>query len=159
MAALRSYAAGRRAVALRWLTVRAARRQGLDGALLVFDITREPTFLHAADWMNRIRTHSPQATVLVVGNKLDLRERRQVPRLVAVDFAHQQRALFQELSAREPTCDVRQAFHMLIEQVLVDCEARAAAARHESTPAQGGAPLRLGAGAPAPAQKRCGSCA
>ncbi len=46
--------------------------RGASGALLVFDITRRSTFLHATDWLNDLRQIAePDIVVVLVGNKLD----------------------------------------------------------------------------------------
>ena len=47
--------------------------RGASGALLVFDITRRSTFLHAIDWLNDLRQIAEEGIVVVlVGNKSDL---------------------------------------------------------------------------------------
>ena len=47
--------------------------RGASGALLVFDITRRSTFLHAIDWLNDLRQIAEEGIVVVlVGNKCDL---------------------------------------------------------------------------------------
>ncbi|KAK7755911.1 hypothetical protein SLS62_002198 [Diatrype stigma] len=46
--------------------------RGASGALLVFDITRRATFLHATDWLADLRQIAePDIVVVLVGNKLD----------------------------------------------------------------------------------------
>ncbi|KAI2641960.1 P-loop containing nucleoside triphosphate hydrolase protein [Xylaria nigripes] len=46
--------------------------RGASGALLVFDITRRATFVHATDWLNDLRTIAePDIVVILVGNKVD----------------------------------------------------------------------------------------
>ncbi|KAG8526218.1 uncharacterized protein KY384_000211 [Bacidia gigantensis] len=47
--------------------------RGASGALLVFDVTRRPTFLHAIDWLSDLRQIADDGIVIVlVGNKSDL---------------------------------------------------------------------------------------
>lgn len=47
--------------------------RGASGALLVFDITRRDTFIHATDWLNDLRQIAePEIVVILVGNKTDL---------------------------------------------------------------------------------------
>ena len=47
--------------------------RGASGALLVFDITRRATFLHAIDWLHDLRQIAEEGiVVLLVGNKSDL---------------------------------------------------------------------------------------
>ena len=43
------------------------------GALLVYDITRKETFLHAVKWLEEVRNNSSKnIVVILVGNKKDL---------------------------------------------------------------------------------------
>jgi Ras-related protein Rab-2A len=47
--------------------------RGASGALLVFDITRRDTFIHAIDWLHDLRQIAEDGIVIVlVGNKSDL---------------------------------------------------------------------------------------
>ena len=47
--------------------------RGASGALLVYDITRRPTFTHVTDWLADLRAIAePDIVVVLVGNKLDL---------------------------------------------------------------------------------------
>lgn len=49
--------------------------RGASGALLVFDLTRRESFLHATDWLNDLRQIAePDIVVVLVGNKSDLVE-------------------------------------------------------------------------------------
>ncbi|KAL7623955.1 hypothetical protein AAE478_005512 [Parahypoxylon ruwenzoriense] len=46
--------------------------RGASGALLVFDITRRSTFVHATDWLSDLRAIAdPDIVVILVGNKVD----------------------------------------------------------------------------------------
>lgn len=44
----------------------------LDGAILMFDLTRLSTLDHLEDWVNFVRNDNPDAPILLVGSKLDL---------------------------------------------------------------------------------------
>ncbi|KAI9774923.1 MAG: hypothetical protein M1840_000139 [Geoglossum simile] len=47
--------------------------RGASGALLVFDITRRDTFIHATDWLHDLRQIAEDGIIIVlVGNKSDL---------------------------------------------------------------------------------------
>mmetsp|Transcript_24794 Transcript_24794/g.17499 ORF Transcript_24794/g.17499 Transcript_24794/m.17499 type:complete len:82 (+) Transcript_24794:254-499(+) len=49
------------------------------GVLVVYDITERTTFENLDRWLNEIRTHADQKIViLLVGNKSDLQQNRQV---------------------------------------------------------------------------------
>ena len=40
--------------------------------ILVFDVTRKPTYQHLQDWYNELQQHRPGLPVLVVANKIDV---------------------------------------------------------------------------------------
>ncbi|MHA1596289.1 MAG: Rab family GTPase [Candidatus Asgardarchaeia archaeon] len=52
--------------------------QGADFALIVYDITNRRTFLNVRNWGERIKEESPNAVTILVGNKVDLNDKRAV---------------------------------------------------------------------------------
>jgi len=71
------------------------------GALLVYDITRRETFMHANQWLNDAKNHgSSDMTVMLVGNKCDLEHLRQVSTEEGAKFAQENSLLFIETSAK-----------------------------------------------------------
>lgn len=52
--------------------------QGVDAAIIVYDITRRQTFEHVDFWYNRLLTYSPSAIIVLCGNKIDMEPRRVV---------------------------------------------------------------------------------
>ena len=49
------------------------------GALIVYDITKQPTFESVERWLKELRDHADnQIVVMLVGNKSDLRHLRAV---------------------------------------------------------------------------------
>ena len=47
--------------------------KGAVGALLVYDITRKETFLHAIKWLEEVKNNSSkQIVIILVGNKKDM---------------------------------------------------------------------------------------
>ena len=56
----------------------------ISGALLVYDVTSRETFNSLANWLTDARTlASPAIVILLVGNKKDLEEEREVTFLEA----------------------------------------------------------------------------
>jgi GTPase SAR1 family protein len=56
--------------------------------MLVYDITKHETFKNLPGWLEEIRKHaSPNITITLVGNKLDLSENRDVSIAEAREFA------------------------------------------------------------------------
>ena len=53
--------------------------KGAIGALLVYDITRKETFIHVIKWLEEIKSNiSEQITIILIGNKKDLENKREV---------------------------------------------------------------------------------
>ncbi|MHA1506699.1 MAG: Rab family GTPase [Candidatus Asgardarchaeia archaeon] len=49
------------------------------GGILIFDVTRPETFLHIDEWIKEFRSRT-EGIIVLVGNKVDLRARRMVPK-------------------------------------------------------------------------------
>ena len=50
-----------------------------DAVLIVYDLTNLESFAHVTNWLEHVSVGAPRGiTVMVVGNKLDLRETRKV---------------------------------------------------------------------------------
>jgi small GTP-binding protein len=56
---------------------------GAHGALLVFDLTSPATFMTLENWIIEFRRVVPQGKIILVGNKVDLKDKRLVPREAA----------------------------------------------------------------------------
>lgn len=68
--------------------------------MLVYDITRRPTFDHMARWLDELRAHADGSiVVMLIGNKADLGQKRAVSTEDAVAFAEEQGLFFSEASA------------------------------------------------------------
>jgi len=75
--------------------------RGTTGALLVYDITRRETFDHLTEWLEDCRKYSnPNMVVMLIGNKCDLEEKRQISREEGEKFAKQNGLFFLETSAK-----------------------------------------------------------
>ncbi|WCJ21215.1 Ras-related protein Rab-2A [Euphorbia peplus] len=84
--------------------------RGAAGALLVYDITRRETFNHLTNWLADAReVANPNMTIMLVGNKSDLANRRAVSREEGEQFAQENGLLFMEASARTAQ-NVEEAF-------------------------------------------------
>jgi Rab family protein len=91
------------------------------GALLVYDITNEKSFLACKRWMEELRDQAePDIVIMLVGNKLDLveknRENRKVQREAAEKFAKTNSLLFQETSTFTGE-NVKEAFEGLLQNI------------------------------------------
>jgi len=75
--------------------------RGAAGALLVYDTTRRATYNHLTSWLTDARnlTH-PNTVIMLVGNKKDLEDQRDVSFEEATKFAQENGVLFVESSAK-----------------------------------------------------------
>jgi len=85
--------------------------------MLVYDITKRPTFDHVARWVEELRAHADNSIVIMlIGNKADLVDLRAVPTEDAVEFAEEQGLFFSETSALSGD-NVDGAFFRLLEEI------------------------------------------
>jgi Ras-related protein Rab-11A len=72
----------------RYKSMTSAYYRGAKGALIVYDITREDTFKNVENWFNEIRQHGEKnIALMMVGNKCDLKDQRQVEETTAFNKA------------------------------------------------------------------------
>eukprot|EP00771_Trimastix_marina_P001525 gnl/Trimastix_PCT/2604.p1 GENE.gnl/Trimastix_PCT/2604~~gnl/Trimastix_PCT/2604.p1 ORF type:complete len:202 (-),score=19.28 gnl/Trimastix_PCT/2604:102-707(-) len=75
--------------------------RGSVGALLVYDTTRRQTFNHVTTWLADAREHlSPSCIIMLLGNKVDLASRREVPYEEGRALAEESGLIFLETSAK-----------------------------------------------------------
>ncbi|XP_037017348.2 ras-related protein Rab-17 isoform X2 [Artibeus jamaicensis] len=97
--------------------------RGANAALLVYDITSKESFHKAQQWLKDLEKESSpgEVVVMLVGNKADLGEEREVPLEEGKEFAESQRLLFMETSARA-NLQVTEAFSTVARELLQRAE-------------------------------------
>uniref|UniRef100_A0A8C6TDR9 small monomeric GTPase n=1 Tax=Neogobius melanostomus TaxID=47308 RepID=A0A8C6TDR9_9GOBI len=101
----------------RYRTITTAYYRGAMGFLLMYDITSQDSFCAVQDWATQIKTYSwDNAQVVLVGNKLDLEDDRQVPVKDARTLASELGFLFFEASAKD-NINVKQVFDSLVDVI------------------------------------------
>jgi GTPase SAR1 family protein len=71
------------------------------GCLLVFDLTKRKSFEGLEKWVEELKQFAPEElTILLVGNKLDLADEREITFQEADDFAHKYHFDYIEVSAK-----------------------------------------------------------
>ena len=92
--------------------------RGAVGALIVYDITQRESFDRIVNWVADARTLAREDTaILLVGNKSDLKDKRQISFLEASRFAQEHNLLFLECSALSGE-NVDEAFLKLARTIL-----------------------------------------
>ena len=92
--------------------------KGAIGALLVYDITRKETFIHVTKWLEEVRNNSSKTiTVILIGNKKDLEDKRQVSYEEGEAFAKENGLMFLETSAKT-SYNVVESFNLSAQCIL-----------------------------------------
>ncbi|KAJ1379879.1 Small GTPase superfamily [Sesbania bispinosa] len=101
----------------RYRAVTSAYYRGAVGAMLVYDITKRQTFDHIPRWLEELRSHADKNIVIIlIGNKCDLENQRDVPTEDAKEFAEKEGLFFLETSALEAT-NVETAFMTVLTEI------------------------------------------
>ncbi|KAL2343083.1 hypothetical protein Fmac_004368 [Flemingia macrophylla] len=101
----------------RYRAVTSAYYRGAVGAMLVYDITKRQTFDHIPRWLEELRNHADKNIVIIlIGNKCDLEDQRDVPTEDAKEFAEKEGLFFLETSALEAT-NVETAFVTVLTEI------------------------------------------
>lgn len=75
--------------------------RGAAGAILVYDTTRRSTYNHLASWLADARNlTNPHTVMMLIGNKIDMENQREVSFEEAQRFAEENGLLFLEASAK-----------------------------------------------------------
>ncbi|XP_012611184.1 ras-related protein Rab-17 [Microcebus murinus] len=76
--------------------------RGANAALLVYDVTKKESFHKAQQWLRDLEKEfrPGEVVVMLVGNKIDLSEEREVTFEEGKEFAESNRLLFMETSAK-----------------------------------------------------------
>lgn len=94
-----------------------------DGVVLVYDITDRDSFNKIRDWIESCRDSSRGTNIkmVIVGNKIDLKEDRVVLTDEGIKFASGYGIPFYETSAKE-NINIEEAFSKLISEIANDLE-------------------------------------
>merc|ERR1711920_1214180 len=102
----------------RFRTITSAYYRGAHGVILVYDITNNETFSHVQDWLDEVHKAAGESvTKLVVGNKADLINQRQVNENQASQYAQSVNASFIETSAKTAV-NVDKSFLIIAKQLV-----------------------------------------
>ncbi|XP_072964158.1 ras-related protein RABA5a-like [Typha angustifolia] len=101
----------------RFRAVTSAYYRGAVGAVLVYDISRRQTFDSVGRWLNELQIHSDMNVVtILVGNKIDLKDAREVSTEEGKTLAETQGLFFMETSALDSS-NVAAAFQTVVREI------------------------------------------
>lgn len=101
----------------RFRTITSAYYRGANGVIVVYDITSKRSFENVNRWIKECTDRNPKMTIVLVGNKCDLEDKRAVPKNIAEQFAKEHNYFFVETSAKHNT-NVNEAFIELTRKML-----------------------------------------
>lgn len=102
----------------RFRTITSAYYRGAHGIIMVYDVTSQDSFDHVEEWLNEVNRHASESTMkLLVGNKADLADEKQVTTQAAKRFADDLGIPFLETSAKNAT-NVEAAFLTMAKQLI-----------------------------------------
>ncbi|XP_062317562.1 ras-related protein Rab-8B-like isoform X1 [Osmerus eperlanus] len=123
----------------RFRTITTAYYRGAMGIMLVYDISNEKSFENIKNWIRNIEEHaSSDVEMMILGNKCDMTERRQVSKdrgeKVAIDFG----VKFLETSAKS-SLNVKEAFYTLGRDIMHNLNTKIT----DSNPPGGSGPVKI----------------
>ena len=92
--------------------------KGSKGALVVYDITQKSTYEYLEKWVNDLKSAGdPKITIILIGNKSDLEENRQVSKEQGEEKAKSFGCAFLETSALSGD-NIDKAFNMMVKEIF-----------------------------------------
>ena len=111
----------------RFRTITSSYYRGAHGIIVVYDVTDAQTFASVKTWLSEIeRFACENVNRLLVGNKSDLKDQREVTTEEGEEFARQNQIMFIETSALDKS-HVEDAFKHLVEAIFNQHNANKAA--------------------------------
>ena len=108
----------------RFRTITTAYYRGAMGIMLVYDITNEKSFENIKNWIRNIEEHaSTHVEMMMLGNKLDIIDRRMVSKEKGEQLAIEYGIKFMETSAKA-SINVEEAFFALARDIKCKMETR-----------------------------------
>jgi len=106
----------------RFRTITTAYYRGAMGIMLVYDITNDKSFDNIKNWIRNIEEHASQdVEKMILGNKCDMNERREVTKERGEELAIEYGIKFMETSAKA-SINVEEAFYTLARDIKAKME-------------------------------------
>ena len=72
-----------------------------NGAIIIYDITNKKTFFNIKKWLLDLREFTDETKIIILGNKNDLNDLREVNFQEAKNFADKENCFFEEISVKD----------------------------------------------------------
>ena len=97
----------------RFRTITQTYYKGAMGIILMYDVTREDSFSNVTAWIKQIDSHAKSdVEKILIGNKSDMQDLRQIPYETGQELAKQHNMTFFETSAKDGS-NINTAFEQL----------------------------------------------
>ena len=90
-----------------------------DGILFIYDITNEKSFEGAKDWIKEAEEIGDYFKKIIIGNKCDLENKREVSKQQLNDFANEEKINCFETSAKD-NINLKEVFTKIVELIFED---------------------------------------
>ena len=121
----------------RYKAITSAYYKGAKGAFIVYDITRKNTFDSVSRWVSDLTaTADKKISIILIGNKSDLEDQRQVTKEMGEEKANQLQVAFLETSAMSGE-NLEKGFQMMINEIYKKYQEDVVGETQESTVQQG----------------------
>lgn len=108
----------------RFRTITTAYYRGAMGIMLVYDVSNQKSFENISNWIRNIEMHATQdVEMMILGNKCDISDKRQVSREKGEQLALQHSIKFMETSAKA-NINIEEAFTTLARDIKLKMEKR-----------------------------------
>ncbi len=125
----------------RYKSITAAYYKGAKGALIVYDTTQKTSFENIDKWMVEIKDKaSKDMKLMIVGNKTDLKDERQVTIEEASEKAKELEAPIMETSALDGS-NVKEAFYDLLKEMYREISKKLVAVESQNEAGSAGVQL------------------
>ena len=105
----------------RYKAITSAYYKGAKGAFAVYDITRRSSFESIEKWVNDLSsTADKKVTIVIIGNKSDLEDHRQITKEEGQEKANKLQVAFLETSAFSGE-NLDKAFEMMVNEIYKKC--------------------------------------
>ena len=88
-----------------------------DGILFVYDITNAKSFEGAKNWIDEAKDVGDFCQRILIGNKCDLEQERQVPLETLNEYANEEKINFFETSAKD-NINLKEVFNKIVELIF-----------------------------------------
>lgn len=121
----------------RFRTITTSYYRSSNGIILTFDITNEQSFAHLDHWLDDIRAYAKSnVEIMLIGNKIDLEDRRVISYRVAKEYADKNGMQYMESSAKQ-NINVEMAFTRLTITAVSNQKILASGNKGRSTHSEG----------------------